>query len=1003
MMGKITKKLSDVFDKSQHGHHSQAKLAEELKLFYVKLKDEEREEFRTSFIRYVKPALVVFTRESAVERVLEFVARFASLFAQTSDDEDAEDDSQDDVENVYLYLFDFLLKHHDVQGKAIRLRVCQLVRLLLHVVPRDAALEEDLVERITRCLLERMYDIIPAVRAQAVRALIRLQQPTESDCPIIERYLFLLNCDDSPEVRSAVLSCITLSTRTLPDVLRRVRDEKESVRKLAYQVLAQKVSIRALTCSRRLHLIQQGLHDQTESVKNVVKTQLLQAWLRAYQGNILEVLEKLDAIGSYETTRKAVQAMFDYSTADDLAAGFTICNKEKVIDYENLTPESALYWAEISQFLRKNEAENEEHIDKILPSLTEFCRYTEVYFEKFLKVNESLDSRQAETEAEEREFIAEQLLKIVSGYDLADNAGRQCLSQMVCKLTNEVDVTHFSFIVSALARILKVLHDSDHETNRIMMAAEMIQEARENYGPPNSSPAVLLLSEDELRAKQVQLAKIKVNAIELSENLDQKIAEKEFVAAGEIQKLLDALQERKQELEKEMEPRTVDREDDLPTELSNDPATILKCLQISKEVCSSISFSTIVVNSDGRKVRKRKTLHPTLLELINTLILPSIANTIPAIREVAVECLGNCCLYSFDLSAQHLPLFLQIIQADVVEVRVKALLTIVDVLRIFGVEGFARENDNSSNNNNEDINHLNQSENGDKVNITTVILSKIIEMLDEDNPTIRYEAASGLAMILFSGRIVSPAIFSRLVLLWYNPTTQEEHNTLNKISCFLDAYPYMCRANHNCVEEAFLPTLRTLFDAPNSSPLASVSIQNVAQLMIHLTRPSVIKSLQAEKENDPSLSNKRNIDWLGEGSAHDSLAVKLCNEILLDPQSIRVGVLSRALPMLELSPNLPDNLTDLSVLCEQMVENVKNKQALRYLKKFQAMVLSSLPKPGGSETSNQDGSAEDSQTIHEKSQQIEELDSSESTFHIQRKKARRGDVRGRSHNNSIRA
>lgn len=38
-------------------------------------------------------------------------------------------------------------------------------------------------------------------------------------------------------------------------------------------------------------------------------------------------------------------------------------------------------------------------------------------------MNESADSRQEETEAEEREFIAEQLLKIVSGYDLADNAG----------------------------------------------------------------------------------------------------------------------------------------------------------------------------------------------------------------------------------------------------------------------------------------------------------------------------------------------------------------------------------------------------------------------------------------------------------------------------------------------------------------------------------------------------------------------------------------------------
>lgn len=40
------------------------------------LKDDEREEFRASFVRYVKPCLVVFTRESAVERVLEFVARY---------------------------------------------------------------------------------------------------------------------------------------------------------------------------------------------------------------------------------------------------------------------------------------------------------------------------------------------------------------------------------------------------------------------------------------------------------------------------------------------------------------------------------------------------------------------------------------------------------------------------------------------------------------------------------------------------------------------------------------------------------------------------------------------------------------------------------------------------------------------------------------------------------------------------------------------------------------
>lgn len=40
---------------------------------------------------------------------------------------------------------------------------------------------------------------------------------------------------------------------------------------------------------------------------------------------------------------------------------------------------------------------------------------------RYLKVTD--DSEAAESEAEEREFVAEQLLKILSGYDLSDNAG----------------------------------------------------------------------------------------------------------------------------------------------------------------------------------------------------------------------------------------------------------------------------------------------------------------------------------------------------------------------------------------------------------------------------------------------------------------------------------------------------------------------------------------------------------------------------------------------------
>lgn len=48
--------------------------------------------------------------------------------------------------------------------------------------------------------------------------------------------MLILENDTNAEVRRAVLSCIAISPRTLPRVLKRTRDVKENVRKLAYQV-----------------------------------------------------------------------------------------------------------------------------------------------------------------------------------------------------------------------------------------------------------------------------------------------------------------------------------------------------------------------------------------------------------------------------------------------------------------------------------------------------------------------------------------------------------------------------------------------------------------------------------------------------------------------------------------------------------------------------------------------------------------------------------------------
>jgi len=49
-------------------------------------------------------------------------------------------------------------------------------------------------------------------------------------------------------------------------------------------------------------------------------------------------------------------------------------------------------------------------------------------------------------------------------------------------------------------------------------------------------------------------------------------------------------------------------------------------------------------------------------------------------------------------------------------------------------------------------------------------------------------------------------------------------------------FPLLCiRCNQELIAEAVLPTLRALFDAPNTSPLAEVKVTNVADLLIELT------------------------------------------------------------------------------------------------------------------------------------------------------------------------
>jgi len=60
-----------------------------------------------------------------------------------------------------------------------------------------------------------------------------------------------------------VLTSIAASTKTLSSIIGRTRDVKDTVRKTAYEVIADKIHIKALSIALRLQLVSDGLKDRS--------------------------------------------------------------------------------------------------------------------------------------------------------------------------------------------------------------------------------------------------------------------------------------------------------------------------------------------------------------------------------------------------------------------------------------------------------------------------------------------------------------------------------------------------------------------------------------------------------------------------------------------------------------------------------------------------------------------------------------------------------------------
>ncbi|XP_061627158.1 condensin complex subunit 3 isoform X1 [Phyllopteryx taeniolatus] len=898
--------VKEAFQCAQKGHNNKAKLVASLNNRYNALED--KTSFHEEFVSNLKHAMIVYKREPTVENVIEFAARFATSLqcppnAAAEEQQQQQEEEEEEEDHPFLsFLFNFLLESHKASSHAVRFRVCQLINKLLGSMAENARIDDDLFDGIHRAMLVRVTDRFPNVRIQAALAMTRLQQPSDPDCPTVNAFMQILENDTNAEVRRAVLSCIAMSPRTLPRVLKRTRDVKENVRKLAYQVLADKVHFKALSIAQRVSLLEQGLHDTSEVVKEMVCSRLLPAWLIRLDGNILELLHRLDVENCAQTALDMLKAIFKGLDVDELLQNRLQLNSRKLIPVEALTCENVLYWRALCKFIKDKGDGGDEMLEQVLPDAATYADYLYGYLKAVpvLSEEQRADFSQLEL-VMTKDFISQQLIHLIGCLDTNEEGGRKRVLAVLQEMLT-LPQTPSSLVVLLTEKLLTLVPD-DHR--RIQTVAEIISDVRAPI-----TEASQPVDENASRRQQVQLAEVKVRIMEAKHALEECIAAQDFSRAAELKEFISEQENQRNKVLQEIAASVQTVDNEIRTE-KNDPETLLRCLTMCAELLKQMD------------VKNRSS--PTISALMSSLILPSIASAHPTVRSMAVVCLGTCALHNREVAKIHMVLLLQIAQLDEVKIRISALRAVIDQLLLFGFQllsdtGSGQKPQPSGSPDQEAAEETAAQAEVKGEDTAQSILVMLSELLDSEVSELRTVTAEGLAKLMYTGRMSSAKILSRLVLLWYNPLTEDDVHLRHCLGVFFQLYARESRAHQEVVEESFLPTVRTLMNAPATSPLAQVDINNVVELFVELTRSSVLVK--------PSVNTE-----LQEVSVHDYLAVRVCGEMLRDPTAPEVRLYAKTLSYLEVSGDQTVK-KDLLSLLQQLVQVVKDRVCLRALDKM---------------------------------------------------------------------
>jgi condensin complex subunit 3 len=449
--------------------------------------------FEAAFLRCVEAVLPHFKSEPAIERIIQFVIMFATRQHVNEAEEDEEDAAVGAGFDIRLLAH--LMKRQNDADKGVRSRVCQLTAGVFGSLSDDAEISDELWDDVQESMCARALDKASKVRAFAIAALQRMQDPMDGEDEVLLLMLKAMNTDSCKDVRKAAIEHISVSPLTIPKILLRLRDVMPDVRRKAIGKFSS-VPMAMLKINDRVALLQCGLHDRDAGVRRACETLLREHWLGACcGGDPMKLLRALDVEGTApRTTEAVVRCMLGHGESANgkkkasAAAAATTITLESVpppqlISYEapahsdreeddeeaeeeadgserrgtpnGISAEAALLW----RVRCETAPEGSEERDALLPETADLC--------------DALAFAQKCGAA----FATKELLLLARLVDVADAASRAKLATVLRALLVSLDTPgeHMPTIVDALATLNQ--GESDPVCGVVEMLADIVEPA----------------------------------------------------------------------------------------------------------------------------------------------------------------------------------------------------------------------------------------------------------------------------------------------------------------------------------------------------------------------------------------------------------------------------------------------------------------------------------------------------------------------------------------------